>query len=198
MVDRARAAESVAERFTRSMDAATSRWGVLTDLSLAFAVSAVPLVLLVHQIGGGETRSATTMVLVGLAVLPVLGSLALSLSLRGAREQVIGWIASVPFPVENVNALLVGLTDTFEITFADAASAPARMELQRRLDPISDDVLVTTDPKDGVLEVKIGVIESKRLPLASAYARWARFRRIVDEVLVPLHRERAIDNLRVN
>jgi hypothetical protein len=193
-----RAEESVATRFTRGMNAATSKWGVLTDFTVASALAAIPIVLIVKQIGGDELRSPTTAVLVVIALLPVVAAVVTSFVLRGARADVVRWIAAQPFPVENVNALLVGLTDTFEITFAEGVEMPSRMDVQRRLDPISDDILATEMVEsERRVEVKIGVVESTRVPLRSTFHRWERFRRIVEEVLVPLSRDKTIVSVRL-
>lgn len=190
--------ESVATRFTRGMNAATSPWGVLTDFTVASALAAIPIVLIVKQIGGNELQSVTTVVLVVIALLPVVAAIVTSLTLRGARADVVRWIAAQPFPVENVNALLVGLTDSFEITFAAGFDMPSRMDVQRRLDAVSEDILATemNEPERRV-DVKIGVVESSRLPLRSTYQRWMRFRRIVEEVLVPLSKDKAIASVRL-
>jgi hypothetical protein len=195
-----RADESVAARFTRTMNAATSPYGVLADLTLASMAAALPLVMVVRQAGAGELRSPVTYLLVAIAAAPLLAAVVVSLMLRNARAGVVAWLAKQPFPIENVNSLLVGLTDTFDIVF-EPSDEPvmSREALQKRLDVISEDTMATRDPsEERALEAKIGVIDSKRAPLRSTYQRWARFQRIVEEVLVPLHRERAIASLRIH
>ena len=42
----------------------------------------------------------------------------------------VSWLASVPFPVENMNGVLNGLGEVLEITFRDRA--PEKGELNRR------------------------------------------------------------------
>jgi hypothetical protein len=72
------------------------------------------------------------------------------------------------------------------------------MDVQRRLDPISDDILATEMVEsERRVEVKIGVVESTRVPLRSTFHRWERFRRIVEEVLVPLSRDKTIVSVRL-
>ena len=193
-----RAEESVAVRFSRAMNAATSPWGVVTDFTVASALAAIPLVLIVRQIGGGETRSPLTYALGLLAALPVVLAIGVSIALRDARASVVAWLAAQPFPIDNVNALLVGLTDSFEITFARGAAFPTRERVQRLLDAISDDTLATEASEDERrVSVQIGVIESKRVPLRSTYQRWTRFQRLVTEVLVPLSRDVPISSVRL-
>lgn len=199
MVDAtARAEESLAARFSRGMNAATSPWGVVTDLTVASAFAAIPLVLIVKQVGGGEARSALTYALAAIAALPLAAAIGVSIALRDARASVVAWLAAQPFPIDNVNALLVGLTDTFEVTFAAGAASPTRERVQRLLEAISDDTLATeASAEERRVSIQIGVIESKRVPLRSTYLRWVRFQRIVSEVLVPLSREIPIASIRL-
>jgi hypothetical protein len=195
---RAQASDLIAVRFDRTMNACTSSRGVYCDLSLASIFSALPLVLLVRQAAGGDLRSGTTVALVVIALAPVLISLAVGFSLRGARERVIDWIALHPFPVENLNSLLSGISDEFEIQFHPDAPLLSREDLQKLLDPISDDTLATeVNEETHSASVKIGVIDSKRVPLRTNYLRYVRFQRIVDEVLIPLHQQRPITAVRV-
>ena len=199
MVDTvARAEESLAARFSRGMNAATSPWGVVTDFTVASAFAAIPLVLIVRQIGGGEARSPLTYALAAIAALPLVAAVGVSIALRDARSSVVAWLAAQPFPIDNVNALLVGLTDTFEITFAEDGPFPARDRMQRLFDAVSEDTLATeASVEDRRVSVQIGVIESSRVPLHSTYKRWVRFQRLVTEVLVPLAREIRIVSVRL-
>jgi hypothetical protein len=193
---RKRAEESVATRFTRTMNAATSPWGVACDLTAASAIAAVPAVLLVRQVMAGELATPLGITLIVLAVGPVGLAIGASISLRGAREGVVEWLASRPFPVDNMNSLLVGISDSFEVVFEGAP--PSRDELQPLLDRVCDDTLCArVEPEQRRVEVKIGVPDDKRLPLRCYHQRYARFRRLIDEVLVPLGRERPIASVRV-
>ncbi|MCS6899931.1 MAG: hypothetical protein RMJ98_10495 [Myxococcales bacterium] len=195
---RARAGELIATHFDRTMKACTSPRGVYCDLSLAFVFSALPLVLLVRQAAGNDLHSGTTVVLVVLALAPLLLSLAISASLRGARDQVIDWIAAHPFPLENLNSLLLGISDEFEVSFQPGVPLPSREELQKLLNPISEDTIATEIHEETrTATVRIGVLDSKRLPLRTNHLRYVRFQRIVDEVLLPLHRERPIASVRL-
>ncbi len=185
------------------MNAATSPYGYLTDIALASALSALPVVLLVRQASDGALRSPVTVALGLLALAPVAIALGLSATLRGAREQVVTWLASLPFAVDNVNALLVGLTDELEIAVDDAApgyrddgATADRRALQLDLDRISEDALVTRC-EDGRICVKLGVVESKWLPLRTCHARWVRFQRVITEFVVPLSRRVKITGVRV-
>lgn len=75
---------------------------------------------------------------------------------------------------------------------------PSRDELQKLLDAVSDDTLATfEDPEHHTHEVRIGVIDSKRLPLRSNHQRYVRFQRLVTEVLTPLHARHPIAYLRM-
>lgn len=176
------------------MNAATSPYGYLTDYALASALSALPIVLLVRQASGGALASPVTYALVAWAVLPVATAIVLSARLRGARDEVVAWLASLPFAVDNVNALLVGLTDELELTLE--ADAPDRRELQPLLDRISDDALVTVCEGSRVV-VKLGVVEDKLLPLRSCHARWVRFQRVVLEFVVPLSERTRLTGVRL-
>lgn len=191
---RARADESVAAKFSRAMNAATSPYGYLTDYALASAMAALPIVLAVRQASSGALASPVTFALIGLAVLPIAVAITLSATLRGAREQVVAWLASLPFAVDNVNSLLVGLTDELEITLD--GEAPDRRELQPLLDRISDDALVTISEGNRIV-VKLGVVENKLLPLRSVHRRWVRFQRVVLEFVVPLSDRVKLSSVRV-
>lgn len=190
-----RADESVATRFSRAMNAATSPYGFLTDYAVAAALAALPIVLVVRQASSGALGSPVTVVLVVVAVAPILIAVVLSATLRGAREQVVDWLAGLPFEVDNVNSLLVGLTDEVEITIE--GEAPDRRELQPLLDKIHDDALVTSS-EGSTIVVKIGVVESKLLPLRSHHQRWVRFRRVVEEFMVPLSKRLKVVGVRVS
>src|SRR4051812_30795082 len=133
---RERADQSVTARFTRVMNATTSRWGMLTDPSIVGLLTApvfVALVAAVHV----EAAPALITALQVLAALPVVVAVALALSLGSARARVVDWLAGVPFPVENMNAVLNGLGEALEITFRDAA--PDVKELNAVLDRVSPD-----------------------------------------------------------
>lgn len=191
---RKRADESVAERFSRPMNAVTSPYGYLTDYALASALAALPIVLVVRQASVGALASPLTVVFVVAGVAPIIIAVALAATLRGARDEVVSWLAGFPFTIDNVNSLLVGLTDELEISLD--GDAPDRRELQGLLDAISDDALVTIAEGTRVV-VKLGVVESKFLPLKSSHQRWVRFRRVIEEFVVPLSKRVPVAGVRI-
>jgi hypothetical protein len=201
---RSRAAESVAARFTRIMNASTSRSGMLTDppvLALATGV------LFIAFLASLRIEAAASLVPIfgALAALPFVVGVVVSIGLLGARGRVIDWLAGLPFPVENLNAVLNGLGEGLEITFAE--SCPPTAELNVLLDAVSPDTFVTRSPaatepeaapaERPVVEVRIGVIDSTRNPTASNHQRYARVRALVDTVLVPLHAQHAVVEVRI-
>lgn len=195
---RQQASELIAERFTRVMNATVSPYGALNDLSMAALFAALPMVLIVRQAAGGDLVTPTSALLLTLGLLPLLVAIVAGLMLRDGRDKVIDWMAPHPFPLENLNSLLAGISDEFEIHFQPDAPLPDREELQKLLEPISDDTLAThVDPDQRLAVVKIGVIDSTRLPLRSHHQRYVRFQRIVDEILVPLHRTSPVAAVRV-
>lgn len=195
---RAQASERIAARFTRVMNATTSPRGQLCDLSMAALLSALPLILIVRQAAGDDLRSATTAVLAALAALPIVVSLLAGLSLRNARETVIDWLAARPFPVENLNSILAGISDEFEIHFAPGARLPAREELQKLLDPFGEDTLaMSVDEERRFALVKLGVFDTTRLPLRGNYQRYSRFQRLIEEVVTPLHQKAPVASVLV-
>jgi hypothetical protein len=201
-VDRTVAAsESVATHFSRTMNATTSPLGLWSDLTLAFALSALPTVLLLRQLASDGVRSTASIVLAFLAIAPFAAFVAVGLALRGARAHVVAWLAAQPFPIENMNALLVGLGDTIEVHFRarPGLELPTRDALQPLLDAVSDDVLLL-GPAPGepnAAEIKLGVVESKELPARTNYRRYARFRRVIEAVIVPLHESTPVAFVRI-
>ena len=203
--DRARAAESVATRFTRIMNAATSRWGVVTDPPVLALATGGFLILLLASFRISAIEGLIP-VFAALTALPVALGLVVSLALMGARARIIAWLAGLPFPVENLNAVLNGLGDEMEITFG--ASCPQAAEVNALLDGVSPDAFVTrapgvqsdaATPADDrpILEVRIGVVDSARNPSASNFKRYERVRALIDTVLVPLHARQPIVEVRI-
>src|SRR4029079_18900196 len=110
-----------------------------------------------------------------LTAMPVAVAWLVAISLLGARARVIDWLAGLPFPVENLNAVLNGLGDEMEITFA--TTCPPAAQVNPVLDAVSPDAFVTrapdavapaeaappdpaTPPLDQrILEVRIGVVD---------------------------------------
>jgi hypothetical protein len=200
---RARAEDSVSTRFTRLMNATTSRWGVLTDPSIVGAATAPPVVALVIAL----RLEASPALILGLKLLaagPIFLAVAVSLALLGARRQVIEWLAGLPFPVENLNAVLNGLGDELEVVFA--GEVPESAEINRLCEAVSAESFVTKLGPEGRepepderrwVEIRVGVVDSKRNPAGTNHQRFERVRALVGDVLVPLAARAPIVAVRV-
>jgi hypothetical protein len=177
------------------MNATTSRWGMLTDASIVGAATAPALIALLVAIRVDAAPFVIT-ALEAVAAVPLALAVALTLGLMGARSRVIDWLASLPFPLENVNGLLNGVGETLEITFRDGR--PEVVDLNRALDAVSEECFVA-DGADGRpwMEVRIGVVDSKRNPAASNHRRYERVRAILSRVLIPLSERFPIVEVRV-
>lgn len=205
---RERADQSVATHFTRIMNASTSRWGMLTDPPVVAVLTAPPIVALLAAARLDAPGTALTALEV-VAALPIAAAIALTLALRGARGRVVAWLAGVPFPVENMNAVLNGLGESLEVTFVERC--PTVRELNNELDRVSPEAFVTLSPETAaaapeggekkepapVVEIRIGVVDSKRNPAATNHRRYERLREIVARVLVPLAERYPIVEVRV-
>jgi hypothetical protein len=193
-----RAEASVSERFTRVMNATTSRWGVLTDPSM-IGVAVAPLAVAALAAARLDASPGAVMALEALMVVPLAIGLVAVTSLRSARSKLVSWLASKPFAIENMNAVLNGLGEVVEVTFV--ASVPDTKALNLKLDAVSPECFVSKSPHDGgdpmAIEIRIGIVDSKRNPSGSNHDRFVRIRRLVDEILVPLDREHAIREVRV-
>jgi hypothetical protein len=200
-MDRTFAEENVARTFTRVMNATPARWGGLSDVTFSSATASVIL-----AIGLGiASQSSAAITIIGvslaLAAIPIVVTIVASIALRGSRAGVVDWLASLPFPVENVNAVLAGVADTIEVYFEKlppGASLPTRAELQPLLEAVSEDALMLGDrPEEQLVEIKIGVVDSKRNPLMTNHLRWERLLRIVSTVLVPLSKKLPIERVHI-
>jgi hypothetical protein len=197
---RQRADESVSTRFTRVMNATTSRWGVLTDPPVVAVATAPGLIALVAAIRL-ELAPAVVLALEVATAAPLSVAIVAALALLGARSRVVEWLAGLPFPVENLNAVLNGLGESLEITFRDAC--PRTAELNAALDPVSAESFVTrapdadAGPDPHVVEVRIGVVDSKRNPSVSNHRRLERVQALVGRVLLPLAERYPIVEVRV-
>jgi hypothetical protein len=196
LAPRDRAAESISARFTRTMNATTSPWGMLTDASIVGVATAPAFLALLVAIRVDAAPGVIT-ALEAIAATPLALAVALALGLSGARSRVIDWLASLPFPLENVNALLNGVGETLEITFRGAR--PEVADLNRALDQVSEESFVADNAAEGHpwMEVRIGVVDDKRNPAASNHRRYRRVRAIVSQVLVPLGDRFPIAEVRV-
>ena len=207
---REQAEQSVAARFSRLMNATTSPWGMLTDPPIV-AVTTAPTVVALLAALRLEASPAVVTGLEVLAALPLGIALVLSIALRGARARVVDWLATLPFPVENLNAVLNGLGESIEVTFSGAV--PLTRELNEALDKVSPDAFVLkapdmpqegqggegkpAAPAPGLVEIRLGVVESKRNPAASNHQRFQRVRALATEVLVPMNAKYPIAEVRV-
>jgi hypothetical protein len=189
------AGDRVALRFTRIMKATTSPLGMLTDPALVGAASAIAVVALLAALERGASALAIR-ALEGLLVVPLAVAVVVTLALSGARAKLVAWLGALPFSVDNMNAVLNGVGDELVVVFE--GEPPASPELNARLDAVHPDCFVTKhEPAERTVEIRIGVVDSKRNPASSNHARFARVRRLLDEVLVPLAREHAIVDVRV-
>jgi hypothetical protein len=202
------AEQSVSSRFTRLMNATTSRWGMFTDPSIIGLCTAP---LLVGLLAAVRTDASPGLIatLEVLSAVPLAVALTLWMSLLGARARVVSWLSSVPFPVENMNGVLNGLGEVLEITFRERA--PAVAELNAVLDRVSVECFVTRGAENDKakapakefdsplpsVEVRIGIVDSTRNPSVSNHQRFERVRALVSEVLVPLAERYPIVEVRV-
>src|SRR5262245_2405685 len=115
---RQRAEESIALRFNRVMNATTSKAGVLSDPPVVAVCMAPLLRALVGALEAGASQGVVY-ALGALLALPLVVAIGVSIGLMGARARVVEWLSGLPFPVENMNALLNGLGDTIEVTFEE-------------------------------------------------------------------------------
>src|SRR5213075_3173350 len=95
-----------------------------------------------------STNTGSLYVALAIAAAPIATSALLSATLWRSRATVVAWLASLPFPVQNLNAVLAGLGDTIEVVFEPGTELPTRPSLQPKLDEISDDVLLVKSRPD--------------------------------------------------
>lgn len=189
----AEANELVASRFSRMMNATTSPIGVIADPPVVALATAVLFVAyLAARIS--DASPLVQQILLVAAALPIATAIVVTIALVGARRRVVKWLAGQPFPIENMNALLNGLGDCLEVTFA--GSPPETAALNAKLDAIHTDCFVA-DTKDQAVLMKIGVVDDKRNPAASNHRRYRRVIDMVERMLVPLHAEHPIETVRV-
>ncbi len=196
-MDRVQADESVATSFTRVMNATPSHWGVLSDLVLAAAVAGVVLFAGLLAVGRMAQPEDAMAIVLALAMTPFAVAGGVSLALRfSSRKQVVAWLSGLPFEIVNLNAILAGVGDTLEVVFCESAHVPPRAELQPKLEEVSEDLLIVTErPTERFLAIRLGIIDSKRVPTRTNHARWVRLCLTMEKVLLPLHRERPIERI---
>jgi hypothetical protein len=197
-MDRTEANEQVAEKFTRLMNATPSRYGLLSDVAAASILSAGVLLVGLFALRNATSSTGRNWVL-ALAVLPLLASVVASAAFAGSREKVVSWLASLPFPIDNMNGILAGTSDELELVLTRDSPMPRRAELDPALERISEEILILAERGDErIVEIKLGVIDSKRWPMLTNHRRYRRLADVVEQVLVPLGREGvAIRRLRV-
>jgi len=196
-MDPKEASESVAEKFTRVMNATPSPLGAWTDLGAASILSGIVLLAGLFAVRQSN-RTGSLYTALAIAAIPLAASALLSATLRRSRATVVAWLASLPFPIENVNAVLAGLGDTIEVVFEPGTALPTRPSLQPKLDEISDDVLlVSSRPDERVIEIRLGIIDSKYMPLRTNHRRWKRLVEVVERGLVPLSKAAPIAKVHV-
>jgi len=191
------ASDRLAVKFTRVMNATPSRFGVLSDIGSASVISGAVLVLALFFLRGAADSWRN--LALALSVVPLGASLVAAATLARSREKVVSWMATLPFPIDNMNAILAGTTDTIEVVFAPGAVLPTRAELAPKLESISQDVFQLAERgEERMLEIKLGIVDSKRLPLVSNHQRYRRLVDLVERVLVPLAREAPISGVRAS
>ena len=196
-MDPKEASESVAQKFTRVMNAAPSPLGAWCDLAAASILSGVLLMAGLFAVRQ-STNTGSLHVALAIAAVPIATSALLSATLWRSRATVVAWLASLPSRVENLNAVLAGLGDTIEVVFEPGTELPTRPSLQPKLDEISDDVLlVKSRPDERMIQIRLGIIDSKYMPLRSNHRRWKRLVEVVERGLVPLSKTTPIRNVHV-
>lgn len=178
--------ESVAEKFTNVMNATPSSLSAWCDLTAASVVSGLVLAVGLFVIRHSSEPSHLYVAL-AVAAAPFLMSYGLLLSLRNSRHVVVAWLTTLPFRIDNLNVLLSGMGDTLEVFFEKSATLPDRNSLQPKLFSVCEDILLVKErPEEQSLEIRIGVIDSKRLPFRTNHQRYHRLVELVERVLVPL------------
>jgi hypothetical protein len=181
--------ECLPERFSAGMNAATSRFGFLCDITLTFVALGIVGLLTAAAFASLPWLPGWA-ALVPLTI-PILVNLAALLALRHGRRDVVRWLLQVPFPVENVNAVLCGSGEFFEVFFE--GSMPDRGALMGYLERASEDAyVIELDEDRHVMSARFGIVESKFNPYREAHRRFVRMKSVVDRALVPLHQSHPI------
>jgi len=175
----------VAPRFTRIMRATTSRYGVLTDPPLIAVVESVLTLgsIVLYQT---ETITSDQLIFVWIALAtPLLLGAIVSITQLGARSEVVTWLASQPFPIENFNGLLNGVAVKLVVRFED--EPPERLPLNEELEVVDHHCFALEyESSEHEVEVNIGVADSKINPATANHHRYLRVIALVERALVPL------------
>ena len=166
--------------------------GVLCDIPLSFGVVAA-----LGTAAAGVYQLAPNLPVWGAGVvvgLPIVVNVAAHFALRGARVGVVDWLRTVPFPLENVNAVLSGFGEYFEIFMRD--ELPEREVVMSFLERSSSDVFVLEqDEERRVVSARFGVMVSKLNPYREAFLRYERMRQVIELALVPMHAVHPIERV---
>lgn len=185
--------ESLAERFTGQMNAATSRFGALSEIPFAFVAVAVLVVILalVHRL----VPSLGLSVLGPIAALPLVVCVVANLAFRGARGKVVAWLQTVPFPIDNLNAVLSGAGEHFQIHFAGAP--PDRATVMAALEAVCPEgYVIDTDEAQRLINARFGIDESKYNPIGVAHRRYEATQRLIGGPLAAVHATHPITLIR--
>ena len=158
------------------------------------------LPLIMFALAADRLLSPVGLLLLLLTVLPIGASFLTNLRLRHARAEVIAWLAAQPFPIDNLNTMLIGLGDSMEVVFEPGSErgVPGRAVMQPLFDAVNDDILWTgASEETQTMTVRLGVIDSKRLPARTNYQRFMRFQQVVEDVLRPLHAAQPIARVQI-
>src|SRR5258708_39053709 len=102
-MDAKEAGESVAEKFTRVMNATTSPLGAYSDVGAASVVSGALVVIgffAIHR----STDPSSIYVALAVAAFPLVASVLVSTFLTGSRPVLVALPPALPFPPGNKNA----------------------------------------------------------------------------------------------
>lgn len=179
---REEAASRVAERFTRIMRATMSPYGMLTDPPLvwaAMAVVAVPSIVLGNL---ALLPEGSIKWVVALIASPPLTGMAIYLVLAKARDRAIDWLMSLPFTLDNINALLSGAGTGLLLRFD--GPTPSREVLTELVDSVHEECFALEfHPDHPEVELRIGVADSKLNPAMANHRRFQRVRAMLDALI---------------
>lgn len=178
--------ESLASSFTFQMNAATSPAGFLADIPII--ATTVAFIVLVETILARMLPLLPLALWIAVAAAPIMLSVAVTISLRGARGDVVRWLQTVPFPIDNLNAVLSGSGENFDIHFVQ--DVPSRELIMDRLSAVSQEAFViATDDATKIVSARFGIDESKYNPIGAAHRRYTMMKTMVDVALADLHRD---------
>ena len=191
------AAERLATRFTRPMRAAISPYGVLTDPPVICALIAVVVVISVILYNLDVINEPQLPIVYAAIAAPVLLGVGVNIALGRAHPRLVRWLAELPFPVDNMNALLNGVGQSLVVRFEDAP--PTREELNASLEQVHEDCFaLELDESQREVEVAIGVPDSKMNPAGASHRRYRRVVQLVEQSLLPLAEQHPIESIRIN